>query len=200
MFRRSFLLLAAVPSLAIVRQVQPGKPHATPCAAIAAAVLGDTIEIDPAGSYASDVCAWSTSGLTIRGVGGRAAIDADGKNAQGKAIWVIAGNDTTIENIELSGAHVIDRNGAGIRLEDANLTLRYCYFHDNDEGILTAANPASRILIEFSEFAYNGSGDGQLPQHVHRRDREFHPAFQLFAPFLDRAPGEVARDRKPHPL
>ncbi len=159
MFRPLLLVLATLPSFAIVRQVGPGKTYAAPCAAIAASSPGDTIEID-AGNYAGDVCAWSTSGLTIRGIGGRAAIDAAGRNAQGKAIWVIAGNDTTIESIEFSGAHVIDRNGAGIRQEGANLTLRYCYFHDNDEGILSAPNPASRILIEFSEFAYNGFGDG----------------------------------------
>ena len=80
----------------------------------------------PAGnrSYRGDVCAWSTSGLTITGVHGRAHIDAAGANSEGKAIWVIAGNDTTIENVELSGARVPDDNGAGIRQEGAGLTLR----------------------------------------------------------------------------
>src|SRR5262249_813286 len=35
------------------------------------------------------------------------------------------------------------------------------YFHDNENGILTDASPTSTILIEFSEFANNGFGDGQ---------------------------------------
>ena len=99
------------------------------------------------------MCAWSTSGLTITGVHGRAHIDAAGANSEGKAIWVIAGNDTTIENVELSGTRVPDDNGAGIRQEGAGLTLRHCLFDHNQEGILAADNPASNIVIDASVFA-----------------------------------------------
>lgn len=141
-------------------QVGPGQPYATPCAAIAVAGDGATILIDAAGNYDGDVCAWSTSGLTLRGVNGRPHIDAAGNNAQGKAIWVIAGDNTTIDNIELSGCHVPDANGAGIRQEGTNLTVRNAYFHDNENGILADANAASTITIEHSEFAHNGAGDG----------------------------------------
>ncbi len=141
-------------------QVGPGKTYAAPCAAIAAASTGDTIEIDAAGNYDGDVCSWSTSGLTIRGVNGRAKIDAAGQNAGGKAIWVIGGDNTVIENVELSGATVPDQNGAGIRQEGTNLTIRHCYFHDNEDGILAGDKPGSQIVIEYSEFANNGFGDG----------------------------------------
>jgi hypothetical protein len=141
-------------------RVGPGQPYAAPCAAIAAAGAGDTILIDAAGAYDGDVCAWSTNGLTLRGVNGRPHIDAAGNDAQGKAIWVISGNDTTIENIELSGCHVPDANGAGIRQQGANLTVRNAYFHDNENGILAGENTASTITIEASEFARNGAGDG----------------------------------------
>jgi hypothetical protein len=106
------------------------------------------------------VCAWSTNHLTIVGVHGRAHIDAAGRSSEGKAIWVIAGNDTTIENIEFSGARVPDQNGAGIRQEGANLLLEHCYFHDNQEGILAADNPASNIVVDASVFERNGAGDG----------------------------------------
>lgn len=141
-------------------QVGPGKPFAKPCAAIAAASSGDRIEIDTAGNYAGDVCQWSTSNLAIVGVGpGRAVIDAAGSSAQGKAIWVISGNNTTIENIEFTGATVPDMNGAGIRQEGNNVTIRNCYFHDNQDGILSDGGN-STILIEFSEFYHNGAGDG----------------------------------------
>ncbi|MFI5104551.1 MAG: right-handed parallel beta-helix repeat-containing protein, partial [Terriglobales bacterium] len=147
---------------ATTRQVGPGKAFATPCAAIAASVAGDIIEIDSSVTYVGDVCAWTTPSLTIRGVGGqRAHIDAGGQNSQGKGIWVISGANTTIENIELSGATVVDQNGAGIRQQADNLTVRNCYFHDNEDGILTDASPTSTIIIEFSEFAFNGFGDGQ---------------------------------------
>jgi hypothetical protein len=46
----------------------------------------------------------------IRAVGGRARLRADGAHAEGKAIWVIKGNDTTIEGVEFSGAEVPDQN------------------------------------------------------------------------------------------
>jgi hypothetical protein len=140
--------------------VGPGKTYATPCAAVAMAKDGDVIEIDAAGKYDGDVCAIDKNHLTLRGVTGRAKIDAAGKNFGGKAIWVITGHDTTIENVEFSGATVPDQNGAGIRQEGDNLTVRGCYFHDNDDGILTGASQTSEIVIEYSEFAQNGFGDG----------------------------------------
>ena len=143
-----------------ILNVGPGQPYATPCAAIAAAAANDTIRIDASGNYAGDVCAWSKNGLTLIGVNGRPRIDAAGQHAQGKAIWVIAGADTVIDNIELSGATVPDGNGAGIRQEGRNLTIRNAYFHDNENGILTGALSGSTITIEYSEFANNGAGDG----------------------------------------
>jgi Abnormal spindle-like microcephaly-assoc'd, ASPM-SPD-2-Hydin/Right handed beta helix region len=155
-----FLLLASA-APANTLQVGPGKQYATPCAAIAAAAAGDTIQIDSSGNYAGDVCAWSTSNLTLIGVGsGRAVINAAGNSSQGKAIWVISGNNTTVENIEFTGATVPSMNGAGIRQEGNNLTIRNCYFHDNQDGILGGGGN-STILIEFSEFYHNGAGDGQ---------------------------------------
>jgi hypothetical protein len=155
-------LATATAAHAATLQVGPGKTFAKPCAAIAAAVAGDIITIDTSGTYSGDVCAWTTNNLTIRGVGGgRAHIDAGGQSSQGKGIWVISGANTTVENIEFSGAHVIDQNGVGIRQQADNLTVRNCYFHDNDEGILTDASPTSTVTIEFSEFAFNGFGDGQ---------------------------------------
>ncbi|HEX6836013.1 MAG TPA: right-handed parallel beta-helix repeat-containing protein, partial [Polyangia bacterium] len=141
--------------------VGPGKQYAAPCAAIAAAATGDRIEIDAAGSYSGDVCGWTTNGLTIVGVNGRPKIDAGGTSAQGKATWVITGDDTTVENVEMTGAMVADANGAGIRQEGKNLTVIGCYFHDNQDGILAGDAAGSTIVIEGSEFAHNGAGDGQ---------------------------------------
>ena len=152
----------AMTALGATLQVGPGQPYTKPCTALAAAKDGDTIEISASGngSYDGDVCAIATSNLTIRGINGRAHIDAMGKSAQGKAVWVVQGQNTTIENVEFSGATVADMNGAGIRQEGANLTVRNCYFHDNENGILTGADPTSEIVIESSEFARNGAGDG----------------------------------------
>ncbi|RMF07750.1 MAG: right-handed parallel beta-helix repeat-containing protein, partial [Alphaproteobacteria bacterium] len=93
--------------------------------------------------------------LTIRGVGGQVRLLAAGRSAARKAIWVIRGNNTRVENITFSGARVRDRNGAGIRLEGAGLILENCEFRDNQMGILTGANPASDVVIRNSRFVGN---------------------------------------------
>ncbi|MGH7393014.1 MAG: right-handed parallel beta-helix repeat-containing protein [Candidatus Rokuibacteriota bacterium] len=121
---------------------------------------GDVVEID-AGLYEGDVAVWRADDLVIRAVGGRAHLRAGGLHAEGKAIWVIKGTRVTVENIELSGARVPDGNGAGIRYEGLRLTLRACHLHDNENGILTTLDPRSEVVIEYSEFANNGAGDGR---------------------------------------
>ncbi|NNM83498.1 MAG: right-handed parallel beta-helix repeat-containing protein, partial [Burkholderiales bacterium] len=85
---------------------------------------------------------------------------ADGKSAEGKAIWVIKGNFTTVENIAFENAAVRDRNGAGIRLEGRDLMVSRCLFRKNQNGILTGENPESSVYILDSEFDHNGAGDG----------------------------------------
>lgn len=142
-----------------VLRVGPGMPYLTPSMAAKVANTGDVIEII-AGTYPNDVASWPQNNLTIRGIYGRARMVANGNSAEGKGIWVVKGNNVTIENIEFAGASVSDHNGAGIRLEGANLTIRGCFFHDNENGILTGKNAGSSILIENSEFADNGIGDG----------------------------------------
>lgn len=149
-----------VSSRARTLQVGPTRTYKKPSEAAAASIDGDVIEID-AGVYLGDVCTWTRSNLILRGVGsGRAHLNANGANAQGKGTWVITGSNTTVENIEFSGSTVPDKNGAGIRQEGATLTVRNCYFHDNENGILANAGAASDILVEYSEFDNNGQGDG----------------------------------------
>lgn len=135
------------------------EPYKTPSAAAVVARDGDTIEIE-AGTYSGDVAVWSANHLTLRGVNGLAHLAANGRSAERKAIWVIKGDDTTVEQIEFSGCRVPDQNGAGIRLEGKNLVVRHCRFYDNENGILTGANPASDVLVENSEFDHNGFGNG----------------------------------------
>jgi hypothetical protein len=141
--------------------VGPGKTYAKACAAIAAAKDGDVIEITGNTTYSGDVCSINRNNLTIRGVNGRPKIDAAGKNAADKGIWVVNGNNLTVENVEMYGAKVMDGNGAAFRLQGAGFTLRNAFIHDNENGILSNANANSDILIEYSEFGHNGRGDGQ---------------------------------------
>lgn len=153
--------LAAHGAAAATLSVGPGKPYVAPCAAFAAAKDGDTIEIVGDWTYSGDTCAIARSDLTIRGVQGRPIIDAAGKNWAGKGTWLITGNNTTIDNVEMLGSTVPDRNGAALRLEGANLTLRQAFLHDNQNGILSGTNVNSSIVIEHSEFGHNGDGSGQ---------------------------------------
>jgi len=145
--------------------VGPSRTYTKPSQVAALVASGDTVSID-AGTYTNDVCIWSQSNLTLRGVGGMAKLSV-GYNvvAGGKAIWVLSGGNITVQNIEFTGAALpwsgtASANAAGIRSEGAGLTITNCYFHDNQNGILSGANASSDILIENSEFAYNGYGDG----------------------------------------
>jgi hypothetical protein len=130
-----------------------------PSEAAAVAKNGQSIGIAP-GVYENDVAIFRQDDLSIRGVGGYAHLKVNGNGAEDKAIWVIKGNNATIEHIEFSGARVPHMNGAGIRLEGTHLTLRYCYFHHNQTGLLAGKNAASDILIEHSEFAGSGAPRG----------------------------------------
>ena len=161
-FAASALVLGAAiaaPASAATLSVGAGKTYATPCKAFAAAKAGDTIDIQ-AGTYSGDVCAISASKLTIRGVNGRPHIKAGGKHSGGKGIWVVRGNDITIDNVEMSGAAVPDKNGAALRLEGTNFTLRRSFLHDNENGVLSGVNEASTVTMEYNEFGRNGRGDG----------------------------------------
>jgi hypothetical protein len=141
-------------------QVGPARSYTAPSAVANLVANGDTVEID-AGLYNGDVARWTAHNLLIRSVGGGYAhLEAAGNYIEGKAIWVIKGNDCTVEGIEFSGCKVPDHNGAGIRQEGRNLTLRNCYFHHNEMGILTANDGVSDYLFERCEFSHNGYGDG----------------------------------------
>lgn len=140
-------------------RVGPNRVLTTPSAAAAVARDGDTVLID-AGTYVGDVATWTQDDLTLRGVGGRAHLLADGNSAQEKAIWVIAGDGAKVDRIEFSGAAVPDQNGAGIRGEGEGLTVTRSWFHHNQNGILTGADPESDVVIRRSRFFRNGAGDG----------------------------------------
>jgi len=122
---------------------------------------GDIIEID-AGTY-TDVFVLNKNNITIRGVGGRPKIIAPSYIPNGKAIFVLDGENILLENLEISGAVVPDKNGASIRFQSGTLTVKNCYIHHHQMGLLTSAaknNQNMELLIEDSEFSYNGYGEG----------------------------------------
>jgi hypothetical protein len=148
------LLLAALfpAAYADTLRVGPGEKITRIAEAARLARDGDTVEILP-GEYRGDVAVWQQKQLVIRGIGQRPVLVADGRSAEGKAIWVIRDGDIRIENIEFRGARVADKNGAGIRFERGKLSVRDCAFIDNQNAILTGNDPASELTIENSRFA-----------------------------------------------
>lgn len=133
--------------------VGPGEKVTTITEAARLAKDGDVVEIRP-GVYRGQPAVWTQKDLIIRGTGGsRPVMVADGKSAEGKAIWVVRGGKVRIENIEFRGAQVADRNGAGIRFETGSLTVTNSAFFDNEMGIMTGNKPELSLEVIDSEFA-----------------------------------------------
>ncbi|SFC66262.1 hypothetical protein SAMN05216344_12840 [Polaromonas sp. OV174] len=120
---------------------------------------GTTIDVD-SGTYAGDVAVWTQDNITLRAVGGRVRLLAQGAAAEGKGIWVVRAHGMGVDGFDFEGAAVPDRNGAGIRLESGSLLVRNCRFMYNEMGLLTNNDPATVLDIEDSHFAYNQRPDG----------------------------------------
>ena len=125
--------------------------------AVAAAQDGDTVELE-AGAPPGQTALITQRQLTLRGVGGRAVLHADGAHEEGKALLVIRGGQVRIEDLEFRGARVPDGNGAGIRFERGTLTLQRCAFFDNEKGLLSSNTPDADLVVEDCEF-------GAAPRH-----------------------------------
>src|SRR6185437_4398634 len=151
----AILLLAGVaashPSSGATLDVGPTRTYKTPSAAAAVAKNGDHIRIDP-GQY-FDCAVWHADNLVIEGTG--AGVVITDKTCMGKGLFVVEGNNTTIRNLTLTRARVPDANGAGIRLDNGNLTVDGVKFIDNQNGILGGV-PGTTVTIRNSEFDKNG--------------------------------------------
>ncbi|MCE4555768.1 hypothetical protein [Pelomonas cellulosilytica] len=148
MQRRQLLATAALlPALSHAgpaMKVGPQRAIRSLAAAAREARDGSVIEVD-AGDYVADVASWPQHDLTLRAVGGRVRVIANGAHAQGKGLFVTSGRRQRIEGFDFIGCTVPDRNGAGIRLDAGSLTLVDCAFRDNENGLL-ASNEASAEL------------------------------------------------------
>jgi chitodextrinase len=154
-------------------QVGPTRQYQTIGAALAAAVDGNRIEID-AGAY-NEAVTVTQNNLTLKGIGGYAHLNWGTGNyltnttniSNGKGLMVIDGSGDTIDGLEFSGAKVVDQNGAGIRYEGGDLTIRNSYFHDNENGILGQGGRSNTLLIENSIFQKNGYCPAQCAHNVY---------------------------------
>jgi hypothetical protein len=158
----AILLLAALlaaPAWAATLEVGPGRAFALPSAAARAAQDGDIIAIDPGEYY--DCAIWTRDHLTIAGSGPGVVITDT--ICQGKALFIVRGNDTTIRDITFTRARVADHNGAGIRLEGSDLTVESSRFVNNETGLLDGGTPGSVVRIVDCDFTANGVPDAGPP-------------------------------------
>lgn len=145
------------PAMAATLLVGPGMPYKLPSAAAAVAHDGDHIKIG-AGSY-SDCAVWKANNLTIEGAGPDATM-ISGRPCMGKALFITQGNGITVRDLALTGAHVADFNGAGIRAEGGDLTVEHVRFTDDEDGILAGVLPGKKIVVRDSEFIGDGTCEG----------------------------------------
>ncbi len=86
----------------------------------------------------------------------------DGGICEGKAALVLRGTAAAVDGLVFQRMAVPDGNGAGIRLEKGNLNVTRSIFRNSEQGILTAGDPAGKIIIDQSTFSGLGRCDRGL--------------------------------------
>jgi hypothetical protein len=136
--------------------VGPSSIYKTISAAASAAKSGDTIAIYP-GTYAGATI--SDSNILIRKTYSAApgSVVISGKTVGDKGLFLVKGSNVTIDGLRFTGARSTSGNGAGIRQEGLNLTVRNSSFYNNEMGILATPYPTKggSLTIENSSFDYN---------------------------------------------
>jgi len=142
--------------------------------ALAEAGDGDTLELGP-GVHRGAVGVVRQPRLTLRAATGDDAcvLDADGRDAEGKAILVAKGRELHLEGLVLRGCRVPDGNGAGVRHESGLLSAHGCRFEDNENGILTGNAPGLVLRLEGCHFGRPAASAARLKHllYVGRIDR-----------------------------
>ena len=127
---------------------------------LAVDAIGDsrgTIAIAP-GRYAD--CAVQSAGyVSYLSVEPGAAV-FDGRTCEGKAALVLRGRGAEVSGLVFQNMRVPDFNGAGIRLEQGDLTVAESWFRDSEQGILTGDDARGRLVVDRSTFTRLGTCDG----------------------------------------
>ena len=122
--------------------------------------IGDgvgTIAIAP-GVY--EQCAVQTGGAVTYAASEAGTAIFDGQSCEGKAALVLRGRDAKVVGLVFRNMAVPDFNGAGIRLEQGDLTVAQSWFRDSQQGILTANDTSGTIMIDKSTFTGLGTCEG----------------------------------------
>ena len=127
---------------------------------LAVDAIGDsrgTIAIAP-GRYAD--CAVQNAGHVSYMSAEPGAAVFDGRTCEGKAALVLRGRGAEVSGLVFQNMRVPDFNGAGIRLEQGDLTVAESWFRDSEQGILTGDDGRGRIVVDRSTFTRLGTCEG----------------------------------------
>ncbi len=95
----------------------------------------------------------------------------DGGACEGKATLVLRGTAAHVEGLIFQNIRVADRNGAGIRLEKGDLSVKQSWFRDSEQGILSGNDSAGEITVEKSTFTrLGGCPDGMCSHSIYIGD------------------------------
>ena len=111
-------------------------------------------------------CATQTGGWITYKAAKPGSVVLDGGICDGKAALVLRGHGAVIDGLVFRHMSVGDGNGAGVRVETGDVTIRNAMFLDSQEGILGGYPNNQKIVIDHSTFSGLGQCD-QTPDCAH---------------------------------
>ncbi|GAB3001882.1 right-handed parallel beta-helix repeat-containing protein [Psychrosphaera aestuarii] len=156
-FGQSLILFIALCFSSVLhaeKVIVDGMPFDSLKSAVAAIQDGSTVYLEK-GVYKDGVYI-TKNDISILGEPG---VVFDGASADGKAALVLTGKNVVVESIECKNIAVPDGNGACIRFEGENITIRDLYVHDSQSGVKTS-RVKGFVHIEFSKFERIGNRNG----------------------------------------
>jgi hypothetical protein len=84
----------------------------------------------------------------------------DGVACEGKGALVLRARSAEVSGLVFENIRVPDFNGAGIRLENGDLTVAQSWLRDSQQGILTGGDPKGLLVVDRSTFARLGTCEG----------------------------------------
>jgi hypothetical protein len=150
----------AQPAAAPFLLVETGAGYARLADAVAAVGDGEATILVAPGTYRQ--CAVQEAGAITLRARTRGTVIFERTACEQKAGLVLRGRRATIDGLVFQHYAVPDGNGAGIRLERGDLMVTHSIFRESEEGLLTASDPAGRIVIDRSTFSRLGRCDRDL--------------------------------------
>ncbi len=161
--------LLAVPTLAGAQAIsvpELGRNFSTVQAAVDAIGDGEGTVLLAPGTYRQ--CAVQIAGVVTYRAAEAGTVIFDTRTCEGKAALVLRGAGANVDGIIFQNMRVPDLNGAGIRLERADLTVTNSTFRNSEQGILTGDDPNGTISIDRSTFSRLGRcGDNPCAHSIY---------------------------------